>query len=235
MRPPLRFRFLFRGAPERVIARSRRVSACSMVTICNRLTGANPGATQIHAPRAQSRIGFVGASRVSSTPIWAPCLAMTASRSRTMPTPRFAPPLTLTTARDSSLAPNRRTPSAPPSAPFSACGTKPSLPAAQISNSFLVGSLRLKNSRAASASIGVPIIWQSIPANAPYSRVPIRPMAKCVTSVPIRFRPSSSAAWKVVPQPQPQNGFGSVSPGLELALRMRSSKATGFRIGVPVS
>ena len=47
--------------------------------------------------------------------------------------------------------------------------------------------------------------------------------------MPIHLRPSFWAAWIAVPQPQ--NGSSTTSPGLLLALMMRSRRATGFAWG----
>ena len=56
-------------------------------------------------------------------------------------------------------------------------------------------------------------------------------MVNAEKSIPAQLHPSRSAMTKVVAQPQ--NGSSTQSPSLELALRMRSSKAKDFCVGSP--
>ena len=60
-------------------------------------------------------------------------------------------------------------------------------------------------------------------------RFSMRLTASGVMSMPIHCRPNFCAAWTAVPQPQ--NGSRTTSPGLLLALMMRSNKASGFCVG----
>ena len=65
------------------------------------------------------------------------------------------------------------------------------------------------------------------------SAAPVRSLAILIASglasMPIHRRPARCAATSAVPLPQ--NGSSTTSPGLLLALMMRSSKAMGFWVG----
>ena len=73
--------------------------------------------------------------------------------------------------------------------------------------------------------VGTPCTIGFIP-NAPFIRYSIKPIARCVTSIPIHFRFRLCAACTAVPHPQ--NGSNIISPSLEEVLIIRSSNDRGF-------